>query len=134
MRLKPFLICLVLGWCLYGCKAPNEEKLANPITSVELYKQIHLDTLQLIDVRTPKEYNAEHIKGAQNFNYFSKDFAKEIESLNKQKPIYIYCRSGKRSGKSEAIFNKAGFTKIYNLEGGILAWKSKNLKTEVFDK
>lgn len=88
-------------------------------------------TIQLIDVRTPKEFKAEHIKNAKNINFFDEDFSKKINKLNKEKPVYIYCRSGKRSGKSAEQFKKLGFTHIYDLKGGILNWKSKNYKVVV---
>jgi rhodanese-related sulfurtransferase len=85
--------------------------------------------VQLIDVRTPKEFTNERIKGAININYYKKDlFKKEMTKLDRSKPVYVYCRSGIRSSRSAKILKRAGF-KVYDLKGGILDWKSNNLET-----
>jgi len=83
---------------------------------------------QLIDVRTPQEFAESRIKNAKNIDFRSLDFRKEIEKLDKTKPVLIYCRSGVRSKSALAIFQNAGFKTVYNLDGGINAW-SKAGKT-----
>ena len=50
--------------------------------------------------------------------------------LDKEKPVYLYCRSGKRSASAAEKLKEAGFTEVYNLKGGILAWKEKQYETE----
>ncbi|SEQ82641.1 Rhodanese-related sulfurtransferase [Hyunsoonleella jejuensis] len=85
--------------------------------------------VQLVDVRTPKEFSQGHIKSAININFFSENFDDSLNILNKDKPVYIYCRSGKRSSKSVSKFKDAGFKTIYELDGGILNWRSEGLKT-----
>jgi thioredoxin len=77
---------------------------------------------QLIDVRTPQEYEKYRIAGAKNIDLKSPDFRKEIEKLDKTKPVLIYCLSGVRSKSAADICQKAGFKVIYELEGGINAW------------
>ena len=52
---------------------------------------------QLIDVRTPREFEKYHIAGAKNIDYLSVGFCREIRKLDKSKPIMIYCHSGYRS-------------------------------------
>jgi len=84
-------------------------------------------SIQLVDVRTPEEYENGHIKNAININYYGKDFSDRINKLNKDKPIYVYCKSGARSGKSAIILKNLGFKTIYDLKGGILNWDDKNL-------
>ena len=80
----------------------------------------------VIDVRTKEEYNAGHLAGALNFDYYSDDFEDSIESQfkNKNKPYIVYCRSGKRSLASAEILEEVGFTNVTNMKGGILAWES----------
>jgi rhodanese-related sulfurtransferase len=73
----------------------------------------------LIDVRTPAEYNGEKLTGAKNIDIFSKDFTSEIDKLDKNKTYLLYCRSGNRSGQACNIMAGRGFTKLYNLSGGI---------------
>lgn len=82
--------------------------------------------LQLIDVRTPIEYQQGFIKGAKNLNLYSLNFEQEINKLDKTKPVYVYCRSGWRSSNAAEILTKNGFKTVYDLKGGINAWQSAN--------
>jgi rhodanese-related sulfurtransferase len=86
-----------------------------------------LGDIQLIDVRTPEEYTGGYIEGAININFFDSDFNDQMAKLNKDKELYIYCRSGKRSGKAAKRLKDRGFTKIYDLQGGILNWNKNKL-------
>lgn len=76
----------------------------------------------LIDVRTPEEVSEGHLHGALNLNFLAESFAEEIETLNKNKTYLLYCRSGARTRKAANQMQKAGFKKVYMLEGGIIAW------------
>lgn len=80
----------------------------------------------VIDVRTKEEYDAGHIKGALNFDYYSDDFEEKIESQlkDKNKPYIVYCRSGMRSLYSAQILEDLGYTDVTNMKGGFLAWQS----------
>jgi rhodanese-related sulfurtransferase len=55
-------------------------------------------------------------------NYNSDDFASQIEKLDKTKPVFVYCKRGGRSAGAAEILKEKGFTKVYNLDGGITAW------------
>lgn len=77
---------------------------------------------QLIDVRTPAEFAKYRIASAQNIDYKSADFAVLIQKLNPKAPVLLYCLSGVRSAAALQAFRNAGFTKVYNLSGGINAW------------
>lgn len=81
---------------------------------------------QIIDVRTPTEFKEGFIEGAKNINLKDDDFAKEITSLDKDKPVYIYCRSGHRSGIAAKKMIDLGFKEVYDLQGGILNWEQSN--------
>ena len=80
----------------------------------------------VIDVRTKEEYDAGHIKGALNFDYYNDDFEEKIESQlkDKNKPYILYCRSGMRSLYSAQILEDLGYTDVTNMKGGFLAWQS----------
>lgn len=79
--------------------------------------------VQLVDVRTPEEYNAGHIDDAVNIDFFSEDFAEDFDKLDKDQPIYIYCKSGNRSGKAAKKLSEMGFETIYDLKGGFSNYK-----------
>jgi len=87
---------------------------------------------QIIDIRTPREYQAGHLKNAILINFYDPNFAKNIEkaNLDKNKPIFIYCRSGNRSGHAIRIFKELGFKDIHNLVYGINEWYQMQLPLE----
>jgi len=77
---------------------------------------------QLIDVRTPGEFGSGAIEGAENIDYNDANFESNINNLDKNAPVLIYCRSGNRSSKALKIFEANGFTHVLELEGGYLNW------------
>jgi rhodanese-related sulfurtransferase len=83
--------------------------------------------VQLVDVRTPEEFAEGHLENALNINISETNFITEAEKLNLEKPIYIYCRSGKRSAKAALILKDVGFKEIYDMQGGYLHWESDGL-------
>ena len=100
----------------------NSDTLINQVNSDELLEFIEINNAVLVDVRTHDEYNGGYIENSLNIDYLSIDFNKNVEKLDKNTPIVLYCRSGKRSSKSANILSKLGFKEIYNLNGGILDW------------
>ncbi len=78
---------------------------------------------QIIDVRTPGETAQGMISGAREIDINDPAFQKKIGTLDKNKPVLVYCRSGGRSGRAMAILNQMGFKEVYNLSGGMLAWQ-----------
>lgn len=84
---------------------------------------------QLVDVRTPEEYGASHLKDAQNICVTEDDFKDKVKSLDRNKPVYVYCKKGGRSAKAATILAEMGFTEIYDLQGGITAWDEEGLET-----
>lgn len=86
-------------------------------------KLINEANVQLVDVRTPEEYNQERIEGAQLINYYDANFEDMLDAaLNSSMPVAVYCHSGIRSMSAARLLAKKGFT-VYNLRGGILFWK-----------
>ncbi len=126
--MKPYLlhIYFMISISIFSCQTTRDNDIIKVVPE-EFNMFLKDKTVQLIDVRTPKEFEIEHIKNAENINILDEDFSKKINKLNKDQPVYIYCRSGKRSAKSAAEFKKAGFNKVYELEGGLLNWKSYEL-------
>jgi len=76
----------------------------------------------VIDVRTPAELAEGSIDGHIMINVMDPAFPGKIAELDKTKSYYIYCRSGNRSGQVCNYMSGLGFDKLYNLQGGIMAW------------
>lgn len=80
-------------------------------------------TVQLVDVRTPQEWDTGHIEGAKHIDRFSDDFKAEVDKLDKDKPVRLYCAGGGRSEEAREILRGMGFKDVRDLDGGIAAWK-----------
>ncbi len=78
---------------------------------------------QLIDVRTPDEFESGHLKDAINININSTDFEQKVNALMKEKPVFVYCLSGGRSSKAASIMKSKGFKTVYEM-AGIMAWRN----------
>ncbi len=79
--------------------------------------------IMLLDVRTPSEYYEGHLKDAVLIDVTQEiEFMKKLGDLDKKKTYIVYCRSGSRSLKACALMREAGIRKVYNVEGGYLAW------------
>lgn len=138
---------LLLGMAIgYGCQAQQDTHspgtttlatgaTASPASAAASVEVVNVDaasnmiasdpSLQILDVRTPEEVAAGTIAGARVANWFDGDFAQKAESmLDKSKPVLVYCKVGGRSGKAADVLLGKGFSKVYNLEGGITAWNS----------
>lgn len=81
----------------------------------------------LLDVRTAGEFNAGHLEGAINIDVEGMTFESELASLDKSKTYAVYCQSGRRSRIAIDTMNKAGFTKLFNLDEGIGSWQAAGL-------
>jgi rhodanese-related sulfurtransferase/glutaredoxin len=99
----------------------------------ELDAKSFLDSIQnkqnqLLDVRTPEEYNQGHIEGAfqADWNNFEQ-FRERTAALDKHKPLYVYCLAGSRSAAAQKWLIKEGFETVINLRGGINAWNLEDL-------
>ncbi|RZN83412.1 MAG: rhodanese-like domain-containing protein [Winogradskyella sp.] len=99
------------------------------VTADEMKKIIELEDVQLVDVRTPSEFDEIHIESAQNIDFRSPTFEDDITRLDKTKPVLLYCKSGKRSAKCARKLKEAGFEKVYELEGGISKWQYSEILT-----
>ncbi len=124
------LTTLVCACFFYNCKQQTKTQNLQLITSEEMEELLNLEDIQLVDVRTPSEYNEGHVPNALNIDFLDENFDKQIESLDKSKPIIVYCKSGGRSAKCASKLAEKGFEKIYDLEGGFSQWKFKGLSIE----
>lgn len=126
---------------LIACKKEAKKDSPKTIETVEtvVIETISQDELksldnniQLVDVRTPEEYEAGYIKNAMNINIKDKAFLESTVLLDKTKPVYVYCMMGGRSTSAAKALEEAGFTKVYNYKGGFKEW-AKNGNTISMD-
>lgn len=82
----------------------------------------------IIDVRTPEEFNQEHIEDASNIDFYSDNFKDELNKLDKTRTYVIHCRSGSRSAQALEMMKQLGFREVYNM-GGIIQWKENGFPT-----
>ena len=108
---------------IFKSKSATSDKIE--ILDTRSYKEAVLGKkVQLVDVRTQREYRSGHIGKAENIDFFKGGaFDRAFEKFDKQQPVYLYCRSGNRSQKAARKLVALGFEKIYDLKGGILQWE-----------
>jgi rhodanese-related sulfurtransferase len=83
------------------------------------------DSIVIIDVRTPQEFNQGHIPDSLLIDIHSPTFPKRIKELDKSKDYYIYCRSGSRSYHAGIFMLSEGFKSVQHLKDGIISWTEK---------
>jgi rhodanese-related sulfurtransferase len=88
------------------------------------------DEVQLIDVRQPEEHEAGRIAGDRLV--VLSDLAAEVDSIDRDRPVVFYCRSGSRSAMAAEAFRGAGFD-AHNMLGGLLDWTAAGLPLEPAD-
>jgi rhodanese-related sulfurtransferase len=116
------LTCLVMG-------GRTDSAQQHEAVSPQQFQQLleGQSQLQLIDVRTPQEYEAGHLAEAQLITLQRKDFQQQIRQLDVNQPIFVYCRSGRRSNLAASQLAEVGFVQVYDLQGGLAAWSRSGL-------
>lgn len=116
-----FFVCaFALG--LMACNGKAKDNFKN-LSADDFERLIQDDNIQVVDVRTVAEYSKGHLPASLNINVLDDSFsATADELLDKDRPVAVYCRSGKRSRNAARILDKKGF-KVYNLDKGFENWK-----------
>lgn len=100
------------------------------ISPLELSEKIKADQTQiLVDCREQAEWDESHVDGFTLIPLSCFEQALEVLK-NKNQDIHIMCRSGKRSMNACMFLEENGYENLYNVEGGILAWKEAGLETK----
>ena len=128
MKSIKLILILFIVTSISSCNS-QQKKVTDPnavvqVVSTEIFANLS-DSVQLIDIRTPGEYNKGYIKNAVNINFFDTDFMEQMSKLNKEEALYIYCRSGNRSGSASDKLEDAGFIKVYDLGVGMNGWNKE---------
>lgn len=129
MRKLLLSISLVMGLVTVGCQAQTS---SNDVVNIDINVADFAagldstDNALLLDVRTDAEFASGHLTGATQIDFYRSDFEEALSALDKNQPVFVYCRSGNRSGKAAKQMKAMGFKEVYNLEGGIGAWARRN--------
>jgi rhodanese-related sulfurtransferase len=119
--IRPLLLVLALVLAtavVAGCSGSTSAPEAGGVRTVAAAEAVKLlDSRAVIDVRTPAEYAAGHLAGAQNIDVEAADFGTRIAALDKNAPYLLYCRSGRRSAIAADQMKQAGFTDVVDAGG-----------------
>ena len=131
-----FGLLLLTG--LYACQPSSKTEssnTANPtqtasnsfvtLTAQEFATKSPTGTV--IDVRTSGEIAQGKIEGAVELDYYRGDFMDQVSQISKDQEVYLYCAVGARSEEAARMLIQQGYTRVYNLQGGIQAWYQEGL-------
>nr|WP_299382619.1 rhodanese-like domain-containing protein [Allomuricauda sp.] len=109
--------------CLFFCSCQSQkEEGVKKIDKATVKSDVIGKDVQFIDVRTPKEYLNGHIDDAVNMNVNDPGFKDQILQLDKEQPVYLYCKMGGRSNRAAQLLQEMGFQTIYDYSGGYKDW------------
>lgn len=127
MKFRSLLFLSLLSFAILSCKGQASKNIEN-ITPEAFAKKINeTPKAQILDVRTPEEFVSEHIENAINIDWLGDTFVASVKKLDKTKPVFVYCKSGGRSGKAVTKLQELGFESIYELEGGMMKWNAAGM-------
>ncbi len=126
---RPFLFAATCSLALLlSCGNSNGQSQQNSLTPQTFSQKIQqLPDEVILDVRTPEEYAGGHINGARNMDWNAGNFEEAIAGMDKNKPVMVYCLSGGRSAEAAKTLRNAGFKQVYELKGGMMAWRKAGL-------
>jgi rhodanese-related sulfurtransferase len=123
MKLITLLFVIVFSSTLFG--QTLVKRVIKTVEIEEIKTEIKKNDFIILDVRTPEEFAAGHLKNAININYYDKDFAQRVSSLDKRKKVVVYCAVGGRGGQALTKMDALGFQYVLNMKGGYNAWKAQ---------
>ena len=125
-------ICLALCSFLFPffCSCQQKDAPYESLSVDDFSVVIAAPEVQRLDVRTTAEYSEGHIAGSLNINVLDEQFAVMADSLlRKDRPVALYCRSGKRSKKAAEMLGRAGY-RVYELATGFNGWQQAGQPVE----
>ena len=121
-----FISGSMLLWSFFG----NRFRGVKEVDTAGALQLINHKNALVLDVREPSEFEAGHILNSKLIPLGKlKDRVGELEK-HREQSILVVCRSGHRSGTASYLLGRRGFTQVYNLAGGVLAWQKVNLPLE----
>jgi rhodanese-related sulfurtransferase len=122
----PIIVFILLSCNLITGQVSDTAKFKSLIPADFLMTYLHTSKARLIDVREFFEYRKSRVKGAVNIPS-SSNLEKSADTIPGNCALFLYCTSGFRSKRVARFFYDKGFTNLYSLEGGIVAWKKEGL-------
>jgi rhodanese-related sulfurtransferase len=104
--------------------------MASEYTPQQVARLLEQGEIQLIDVRRPDEHEAGRIAGGRLIEL--SELVSQADTIDREKPVVFYCRSGARSAMATEAFGGAGFD-AHNMSGGLLEWDAAGLPMEPAD-
>ena len=128
MKTLSLLSVFLVTVFVISCSGEQSQASRTTLAPTEFAGKIRaLPTAAVIDVRTPEEYSGGHLQNALNIDWNGNSFDQQVSSLDKSKPVLVYCRSGSRSAAAASKMRAAGFKEVYELQGGIMKWTAAGL-------
>ena len=125
MRRRVASLFLVLLLAFIGSRAQQPGATLPAADFADRVK--HLPGAPVVDVRTPGEFANGHLAAALNYDWNGGNFDNQVVALDKSKPVFVYCMSGKRSAAAAARMRTLGFREVYDMRGGMIAWRAAGL-------
>jgi rhodanese-related sulfurtransferase len=122
--MKKVIALIAAALLLAGCASSAS---ANNLSVDEFSAKAAEPGVVTLDVRTPGEFAEGYIEGARLIDFQSGNFENEIATLDKNATYAVYCRSGNRSGQAVKVMQDAGFTNVFNMNGGVIDWANAGL-------
>lgn len=120
---------LIIGFLFFvnTVFAQNKDKYLLSINDFETKLRENSGVAQLVDVRTPEEFMRGHLKRAMNLNFNDDNFEDIVKAkLDKTRPVFVYCFSGRRSTDAAAFLRDLGYKDVYDMAGGFAKWTSSS--------
>ena len=122
--MKKFIALIASALLLAGCSSSSS---AIDLSVTEFSAKVAEAGVITLDVRTPGEFAEGYIQGARLIDFQSGNFENEIATLDKNATYAVYCRSGNRSSQAVKVMQDAGFTNVFNMNGGVIDWANAGL-------
>jgi rhodanese-related sulfurtransferase len=102
----------------------------NELGTLDATRLMNQGTTLVLDIRDAKDFAAGHLPRARHIPL--DELSNRVEEIGKykDKPVIVTCRSGSRAGAATRVLRKAGFSAVYQLKGGLVAWEQASLPVE----
>ena len=122
--MKKIVALIASALLIAGCSSSSS---ATDLSVTEFSSKIAESGVVTLDVRTPGEFTEGYIEGARLIDFQSGNFENEIATLDKNATYAVYCRSVNRSGQAVKVMKDAGFSNVFNMNGGVIEWANAGL-------